>query len=166
MQSSHILMSVLSLFVMVGLASAVPAGDTDQRGGPPKTQTGQAAKPPKPPQATKPAPAPAPQAKGPQTASQHLVAQPKLAAKLQPLLPPATNLQTASAGFKNLGQFVAAVHVSHNLSIPFDQLKLRLTGPEPVSLGKAIQELKPGVNAAAEVKRAEAQARKDQEGGR
>ena len=163
MQSSHILMSVLSLFLRVGLASAVPAGDGDQRGGPPKTQTGQAAKPPKPPQATTPAP---PQAKAPQTASQHLVAQPKLAAKLQPLLPPATNLQAASAGFKNLGQFVAAVHVSHNLAIPFDQLKLRLTGPEPVSLGKAIQELKPGVNAAAEVKRAEAQARKDQEGGR
>lgn len=161
MQSSHILMSVLSLFLMVGLASAVPAGNDEQRGGPPKGQAGQAAKPPKPPQAATPA---AP--KGPQTASQHLVAQPKLAAKLQPLLPPATNMQTASAGFKNLGQFVAAVHVSHNLAIPFDQLKLRLTGPEPVSLGKAIQELKPGVNAAAEVKRAEAQARKDQEGGR
>ena len=163
MQSSHILMSVLSLFLMVGLASAVPAGNDEQRGAPPKAQAGQAAKPPKPPQAATPA---APQTKAPQTASQHLVAQPKLAAKLQPLLPPATNLQTASAGFKNLGQFVAAVHVSHNLAIPFDQLKLRLTGPEPVSLGKAIQELKPGVNAAAEVKRAEAQARKDQEGGR
>jgi hypothetical protein len=164
MQSSHILMSVLSLFLMVGLASAVPADNSDQRGGPPKTQTGQAAKPPKPPQAT--TPATPPQAKAPQTPAQHLVAQPKLAAKLQPLLPPATNLQTASAGFKNLGQFIAAVHVSHNLAIPFDQLKLRLTGPEPVSLGKAIQELKPGVDAAAEVKRAEAQARKDQEGGR
>ncbi|HEX9255994.1 MAG TPA: hypothetical protein VF938_10625, partial [Candidatus Angelobacter sp.] len=39
----------------------------------------------------------------------------KLASKLQSLLPPGTDLQTAASGFKNLGQFVAAVHVSHNL---------------------------------------------------
>jgi len=30
--------------------------------------------------------------------------------------PPGTNLQSAATGFKNLGQFVAAVHVSHNLA--------------------------------------------------
>ena len=31
-------------------------------------------------------------------------------------------------GFKNLGQFVAATNVSKNLNIPFDQLKLQMTG--------------------------------------
>jgi hypothetical protein len=34
----------------------------------------------------------------------------------------------AAYGFKNLGQFVAATNVSRNLGIPFDQLKLQLTG--------------------------------------
>jgi hypothetical protein len=31
-------------------------------------------------------------------------------------------------GFKNLGQFVAATNVSQNLGIPFEQLKLQMTG--------------------------------------
>src|SRR6516165_6731419 len=47
----------------------------------------------------------------------------KLADKLKGLLPSGTNLETAAKGFKNLGQFVAAVHASHNLDIPFDQLR-------------------------------------------
>src|SRR5439155_26462097 len=42
---------------------------------------------------------------------------------------PILTLQAASAGFKNQGQFIAALHVSHNLNIPFDQLKAKLTGP-------------------------------------
>jgi hypothetical protein len=91
--------------------------------------------------------------------------QPQLVTKLQPLLPPGTDMQVAATGFKNLGEFVAAVHVSHNLNIPFDQLKLRMTGTEPKSLGQAIKELKPSANAEAEVKRAEAQAKKDEGGG-
>lgn len=70
----------------------------------------------------------------------------KLASKLQSLLPSGTDLQTAAQGFKNLGQFVAAVHVSHNLGIPFDQLKAKMIGPPSESLGKAIQALKPTAN--------------------
>ena len=34
----------------------------------------------------------------------------------------------AAFGFKNLGQFVAATNVSQNLGIPFDKLKLQMTG--------------------------------------
>ncbi len=34
----------------------------------------------------------------------------------------------AAYGFRNLGQFVAATNVSRNLGIPFDQLKLQMTG--------------------------------------
>jgi hypothetical protein len=84
-----------------------------------------------------------------------------LATQLQGLLPPGTDLQLASSGFKNLGQFVAACHVSQNLGIPFDQLKAKMTGESPVSLGKAIKELRPEVEASSEVKKAEQQARRE-----
>ena len=67
---------------------------------------------------------------------------PKLASKLQSLLPSGTNLDAAANGFKNVGQFVAAVHVSHNLNIPFDQLKEKMV-TDHKSLGEAIHELKP-----------------------
>lgn len=94
-------------------------------------------------------------------AAQHLQQQPQLASKLAALLPPGTNLQTAAVGFKNFGQFVAAVHVSHNLGIPFDQLRARMIGPNAVSLGQAIQVLKPTTNVEREVARAETEARED-----
>jgi hypothetical protein len=84
-----------------------------------------------------------------------------LASKLQSLLPAGTDLEQASQGFKNLGQFVAAVHVSHNLGIPFDQLKAKMIGPPSESLGKAIQALKPEANHKEEAKRAEGQANDD-----
>lgn len=95
------------------------------------------------------------------SAAQKLANNPQLSAKLQALLPPGTNLQTAAAGFKNLGQFVAAVHVSKDLGIPFDQLKTAMTGNPPMSLGKAIQSLDPSANAKAAVKTAEKEAHQD-----
>ena len=88
----------------------------------------------------------------------------KLASKLQSLLPPGTDLQTAASGFKNLGQFVAAVHVSHNLGIPFDQLKAKMQGPPTESLGKAIHQLKPDADAKAQTKTAETEAHNDIDG--
>lgn len=95
--------------------------------------------------------------------SEKLTDNTKLASKLQGLLPAGTNLQTASQGFKNLGQFVAAVHVSHNLGIPFDQLKAKMIGPPKESLGKAISQLKPAANAKTETKKANKQAEQDLE---
>jgi hypothetical protein len=83
-----------------------------------------------------------------------------LATKLEGLLglsglpDPLTALKNDAAGFKNFGQFVAAVHVSNNLDIPFTDLKSKMTGPNAVSLGKAIQELKPAANAKSEAKKA------------
>ncbi len=85
----------------------------------------------------------------------------KLSSKLQDLLPAGADVQQASQGFKNVGQFVAAAHVAHNLGIPFDQLKSRVTGPNAVSLGKAIKELNPTANAQAESRKAWREARKD-----
>jgi hypothetical protein len=102
---------------------------------------------------------------GHNSVSERLASNTKLASKLQSLLPPGTDLQAAAAGFKNLGQFVAAVHVSHNLGIPFDQLKAKMTGPGAESLGKAIHELKPDANTKAETKKAETEAHQDMEHG-
>ncbi len=84
-----------------------------------------------------------------------------LSSRLQGLLPAGTNVQGAAKGFKNLGQFVAAVHVSRNLDIPFDQLKARMVGPDAKNLGKAIQELKPEAHAKAEAAKAKRQAEAD-----
>lgn len=61
-------------------------------------------------------------------------------------------MQSAVMGFKNLGQFVAAVHVSSNLDIPFAQLKCTELGGQfctptttasGMSLGQAIHTIKP-----------------------
>jgi hypothetical protein len=65
-----------------------------------------------------------------------------LASKLQSRLPAGTDLNTAAAGFRNLGQFVAAVNVSNNLGIPFAQLKTRMVD-QKMSLGQAIQDARP-----------------------
>jgi hypothetical protein len=93
--------------------------------------------------------------------SEKLTDNTKLSAKLQSLLPAGTNLQTAAQGFKNLGQFVAAVHVSHNLGIPFDQLKAKMVGPPKESLGQAIHALKPTASSKDEIKKGEKQAKQD-----
>lgn len=98
---------------------------------------------------------------GQNSVSTRLSSNTKLSSKLQGLLPPGTDLQAAASGFKNLGQFVAAVHVSHNLGIPFDQLKAKMQGPPTESLGKAIHQLKPDANAKAEMKTAKAEAHQD-----
>ena len=78
------------------------------------------------------------------TPGQLLTQNTKLASNLQPLLPAGANLQDAASGFKNLGQFVAALHVSHNLGIPFDQLKDKMIAGD--SMGKAIHELNPNLS--------------------
>lgn len=61
-----------------------------------------------------------------------------LASKLQGRLPQGTDLLLAADGFRNLGQFVAAVNVSNNLGIPFTELKARMVD-DGLSLGQAIQ---------------------------
>ncbi|RPI55309.1 MAG: hypothetical protein EHM55_08260 [Acidobacteria bacterium] len=92
----------------------------------------------------------------PTTPTSQPVKNPKLEARLQGMLPPDMTVQDAMAGFKNWGQFVAAVHVSNNLNIPFADLKAKMTGMmpgptpgttvqgTPTSLGQAIQSLKGG----------------------
>jgi hypothetical protein len=80
-------------------------------------------------------------------AQQKLTQNTNLRTKLQSRLPAGTDVMTAAEGFRNLGQFVAAVNVAYNQGISFDALKLRMTGPEPMSLGQALQQVK-GLNSA------------------
>jgi len=45
----------------------------------------------------------------------------------------------AAYGFKNLGQFVAATNVSKNLGIPFQQLKVQMTGVSVAADGTVLK---------------------------
>lgn len=86
----------------------------------------------------------------------------------------------ACDGFRNLGQCVAAAHVSKNLDLSFDCMKADMTGKAPaagvscptgtgskssslgkMSLGKTIQTLDPKVDSKNEVKKATDQANED-----
>src|SRR5207245_11760431 len=83
--------------------------------------------------------------------------------------------QQACDGFKNLGQCVAAAHVSKNLGISFACMKSDMTGQEApsgsncptgtgrksMSLGKAIQTLDPNANSKTEAKKGTQQANQD-----
>lgn len=94
----------------------------------------------------------------PETVLDHNTA---LSSNLEKLLPSGTTAKEACSGFKNLGQCVAAIHVSHNLDIPFADLKGKITGDGSESLGKAIHEFKPDANAKAEAKKGQQQANDD-----
>ena len=90
----------------------------------------------------------------PTTPTTTRVKNPKLEARLLKMLPGVTDIRMASQDFKNWGQFVAAVHASNRLSIPFDTLKAAMTGitpgttpgtsvkTAPMSLGQAVKSLK------------------------
>jgi len=119
--------------------------------------------------------------KGPSpTASEQLAAnkeeEKKLSLQMQAVLPSRTSLKDACAGFKNLNDCIATLHVSHNLSIKFNCLKWDVTGGKPagdikscaapsndkgMDLSKAIRVLKPDANSRTEAKNAEKRARED-----
>jgi hypothetical protein len=92
--------------------------------------------------------------------SERLASDPAFKQRIMDLLPPNTDPNTAASGFKNHGQFIAAMHVSKNLGISFDLLKAKMTGvttttdaagqtvttkTEPMSLGAAIHDLRPTI---------------------
>jgi hypothetical protein len=135
MKSPHIVMSLMSLGLMLGLARAVPSIGMSGVGA---------------------------DAMLVERAQQQLSQQPTLVARIRPLLPRGTDPARAASGFGDLGEFISTVHVSDNLDIPFDELKSRVTGPDGRSLGDAIRELRPTANPTVEIKRAREQARRDQ----
>ena len=107
--------------------------------------------------------------------AQKISSKPNLSSKLQAMLPKDMTLNQASLGFKNQGQFIAALHVSQNLKIPFADLKTAMTGIDPrlppgttqqqptttMSLGQSIQKLRPSADADGAAKTAENQATTD-----
>jgi hypothetical protein len=115
---------------------------------------------------------------GPKSPTTLLDQNTQLAKKLSSFFPTGTDLTAEASGFKNLGQFVAAVHVSHNMKIPFTELKctelgttkaasLGMTCPTSVtntngmSLGKAIQTIQPHANSQDAVQTANQETKKD-----
>ncbi len=93
------------------------------------------------------------------TLGEELVRNPKLVAKLQPLLPQGMDIQAAAKDFKKMEVFAAALHAARNTGIPFDQIKARMILMD--NLSKVIHTLDPTVDAKAEAKKAEAQAKED-----
>jgi hypothetical protein len=94
---------------------------------------------------------------------------PRLASKLQKMLPAGTSLKQSASGFNNERGFISAVHVSKNLHIPFTQLKAKITGKRAVSMEAAIHELRPSLSKArakAEVEKGERQAKETEKLGR
>lgn len=91
---------------------------------------------------------------------------PHLSSRLTPLLPARVTLTDAATGFKNQRQFIAALHLSKNLGIAFDQLKTRMTVEPRRSLDDSLRELSPDMGknlVRAEVDKAEAQAKDDEQ---
>jgi hypothetical protein len=155
----------MSSKLMILVASAatclatLPASADPQRGHPvvpPPHATGPKSATPTP--ATAPTTAPTAPATNPVAAK--IATMPQLNAKITALLPPNMTLDAASAGFRNQGQFIAALHVSHNLGIPFTALKNEMT-VQHLSLGQSIQTLSKTADAPREVKRAEAETTTD-----
>jgi hypothetical protein len=81
-----------------------------------------------------------------------LMNDPTLSARLLTLMPTGStkmDLMNAAKGFRNLGQFIAALHAAKDLNIPFGfgttaapgTLKAEMTGSDHDSLGQAIHEL-------------------------
>lgn len=81
----------------------------------------------------------------------------RLVERLQKLLPSGTDMTEAATGFRNQGQFIAAVHASSNLDVDFADLKAHMVD-DGMSLGQAIKKMKPGADAETEATRATSQA--------
>lgn len=77
-----------------------------------------------------------------------------LADGLRGRLPRGTDLTAAAGGFRRLELFVAAVHASNNLDIPFTELKRRIVN-DGMTLGQAIQDIRPKSRYWDEARRAE-----------
>ncbi len=97
------------------------------------------------------------------TVSDQLARNANLMSRLKALsiFPADADLTKEAAQFRNLGQFVAAAHVSQNLEIPWAAMKAKMIGDHPVSLGKAIEQLKPQADSKTEASKAEKEADTD-----
>src|SRR4051812_30807941 len=93
----------------------------------------------------------------PSTVATKIQSHPKLAAKVTAMLPPGMTMNQAARGFKNQGQFIAALHASQRTGIPFSDLR-RAMVMHHESLGQAIHSLRPSANGSREAQHAEHEA--------
>lgn len=143
---------ILAVAMTAVMPVTVAASDASQRSGAvgPRLKPAPAAAPAKPRTPAKKTP--------PRVAlspvQQKLRQNASLAGILSGRLPVGADLMTVSAGFRDLGQFVAAVNASNNLGIPLPQLKRRMVN-DGMSLGLAIQDVRPKSRYWSEARRAE-----------
>ena len=86
--------------------------------------------------------------------------EPELRDRVKTVLNPGTQIELAAEDFETPEQFVTVAHAARNTSVPFVLLKHRVLN-EGQTLAEAIQELKPELDAKAEVERARDAARSD-----
>jgi len=159
---------VIALALALALAAAPALAQGKGQGKGPGSAPGRSSAPPTPSTSGERGPKVEPTSHHPgstesmkKTPGELLTQNEKLSSRLAAKLPAGTDLQLAAGGFKNLGAFVSAVHVSNNLGIPFADLKTHILNGNGASLGDAIHFFKPDVDATAEAKRAQKQAKKE-----
>jgi hypothetical protein len=101
-----------------------------------------------PPNSSPPASTSAPVKKKPDTErvpkfASRLAENAELSSRVQALLPKGVTLPDAAKGFKSETGFLATLHASHDLNIPFDQFKSDVTSGERDSLAQAIRKFRP-----------------------
>lgn len=107
------------------------------------------------PAPTAEAPAPDPAAQPRADASDPVSGNTRLAA----LVPAGMTTREACAGFRDVSECSAALHVAQNLNIAFPDVRERVIGGQTLEV--AVHALKPSANAHIEVHRAEQQASED-----
>ena len=86
--------------------------------------------------------------------------EPRLRARLKPVLNRGAQMDIAADGFRSAEEFAAVAHAARNINVPFMLLKHRVV-VEGRTLTDAIHDTKPEVDATAEAARAEASAKSD-----
>jgi len=86
--------------------------------------------------------------------------EPRLHARLKPVLHSGARMAVAAEGFRSGEEFAAVAHAARNTNVPFMVLKHRVVD-EGRTLEDALRGVKPDVDAKAEVARAQAAAKSD-----
>jgi hypothetical protein len=86
--------------------------------------------------------------------------EPRLHARLKPVLNRGARMDIAADGFRSAEEFAAVAHAARNTNVPFMVLKHRVVA-EGRTLADAIHDTKPDVDARVEAARAEAAAKSD-----
>jgi hypothetical protein len=96
----------------------------------------------------------------PVTRASALPKNPKLVERLRILLKNNPDMNEAASGFRNQGQFVAAVHASANHGLSFTELKKRMV-EKNMSLGQAMKDMRTNIDGDAAASVATQQANQD-----